>query len=204
VTFDPKTQELPPGIVQRAEGVRGLSPLRRAAISASRECSFYELKGPRRTRAESLSKDLGEASPWFANCGPSSSTWRTDFNTGGAIGVLYDLLNRLEFAFADEEENRGGAAPRPMSRSFLARASSCLRELSQILGLFREPPRGPGAAATIDSSPAWVQLLIDLAQRGPARQRTSRWATRFAKRLASLKITLEEPSGWQDPTGAHG
>jgi len=60
-----------------------------------------------------------------------------DFNTGGAIGILYELLTTLN-RFADNRQLEGGAADASDLKAF-ERGVVALRELSQILGLFREP-----------------------------------------------------------------
>ena len=69
-----------------------------------------------------------------------------DFNTGGAIGVLYELLTALN-RFADarklEGPGRTDAAVAEFDRGVLV-----LHELSQILGLFSQAARKQPAAAT--------------------------------------------------------
>jgi cysteinyl-tRNA synthetase len=118
-----------------------------------------------------------------------------DFNTGGAIGVLYDLLTSLN-RFADVnklEEVKTG----PAVEEFVIGAK-LLRELSRILGLFLEPVRSPQAngadQALLDGL---MTLLIDL-------RAESRKAKNFAvadqirKRLAELGVTLEDRTGGTD------
>ena len=73
-----------------------------------------------------------------------------DFNTGGAIGVLFELattLNRI--ADAGKLEN---SAANPDRRQPVRGGRILLKELGQILGLFFEAPKAP--PATINSSTA--------------------------------------------------
>src|SRR6202011_3352694 len=63
-----------------------------------------------------------------------------DFNTGGALGELYDVvhaLNRSAHALPP------GAAEPPLAE--YRAGMVVLKELTQILGLSREPPAAPAA-----------------------------------------------------------
>ena len=67
-----------------------------------------------------------------------------DFNTGGAIGILYELLTALN-RFADVQQLEGGKASATSLYEF-RRGVLVLRELGHILGLFREPVAAPPPA----------------------------------------------------------
>ena len=113
-----------------------------------------------------------------------------DFNTGGAIGVLHELLNRLN-RFADEKKIEAGGSAADLEE--FSRGVHVLRELSQILGLFREPPaaRRGGNDQLVAGL---VQLLIDL--RNEARKaKNFALGDQIRKRLAELNITLEDRPG---------
>jgi cysteinyl-tRNA synthetase len=133
-----------------------------------------------------------------------------DFNTGGAIGVLYELLTALN-RFADARQLEG---PAPVAAALpdFERGVVVLRELSQILGLFREPPPAPKVEETLAGGLA--QLLADvggaagagqsvdqLMQALIARRAEARKAKNFAvadqvrKRLGELGVTLEDRAG---------
>src|SRR5947209_5707577 len=133
--FDPKTQDLPPGIVNAQKAYEAFLRFAERYQRVTGK-SFYDLKAPA-TCAESRTKDLGEASPWFANWRAFVEHMEDDFNTGGAIGVLYELLNKLN-RVADEKKIEAGGSPADVEE--FSRGVHVLRELSQILGLFREPP----------------------------------------------------------------
>jgi cysteinyl-tRNA synthetase len=133
-----------------------------------------------------------------------------DFNTGGAIGVLYELLTALN-RFADARQLEG---PAPVATALpeFQRGVVVLRELSQILGLFREAP--PAKADDERLARGLTQLLADVG--GPAgagqsveqlmqaliaRRAEARKAKNFAvadqvrKRLGELGVTLEDRAG---------
>src|SRR5262249_26648738 len=83
-----------------------------------------------------------------------------DFNTGGAVGVLHELLTALN-RFAEKKQLEGvGKAAQPAMNIF-RKCVIVLRELSQVLGLFREPP--PSSVTGNDQLVnGLMQLLIDL------------------------------------------
>lgn len=114
-----------------------------------------------------------------------------DFNTGGAIGVLYELLNALN-RHADAAQLEAGKADEP-ARSQFTKAVTVLKELSQILGLFAEPAKtsGAGSDQIVDGL---MQLLIDL--RNEARKsKNFAMADQIRKRLTDLGVTLEDRAG---------
>jgi cysteinyl-tRNA synthetase len=113
-----------------------------------------------------------------------------DFNTGGAVGVLYELLNTLNrFADAQKLEDRTGAA----AAVAFQRGAGVLRELGQLLGVFHQPPVKPAGKDNqlVDSL---MQLLIDL--RAEARKaKNFAMADQIRKRLTDLGVTLEDRPG---------
>ena len=119
-------------------------------------------------RAEAAQRHAGEMEPGL----PSTDFlvevvrhWRgflghmdDDFNTGGAIGVLYELLNALN-RFADVRQLEPGKGARDLK--VFERGSLVLKELSDILGVFVKPV--PVAAAAQDRLVGGLmQLLLDL------------------------------------------
>jgi cysteinyl-tRNA synthetase len=118
-----------------------------------------------------------------------------DFNTGGAIADLFDLVRELN-KYADQqrldESSPLTSHHSPLTRIFV-RATRVLRELSNILGLFRSLPaqRGGGGEGVV---PKLMQLLIDL--RAEARAKKD-FATgdRIRNGLAEIGITLEDRKG---------
>jgi len=136
-----------------------------------------------------------------------------DFNTGGAIGILYDLLKALN-RFADSRNLEAGQASADDLRAF-ERGVLTLKELSQILGVFLEPVVG-SAAKTASGNPALLeslaQLLKDVGGTPPTTvdaamqqlidlRASARKSKNFAlgdqirKRLTDLGVTLEDRAG---------
>jgi len=114
-----------------------------------------------------------------------------DFNTGGAIGVLFEMLTTLN-RFADAKQLEMGKADAVALADF-RRGVVVLRELTRILGLFLRAPVTKKAGQD-DLADGLMQLLIDL--RAEARQtKNFAMADQIRKRLAELKVTLEDRPG---------
>ena len=62
-----------------------------------------------------------------------------DFNTGGAVGILFDLVRRLN-KFVDDEKLEEPGNQVPAKLDVLKRGAAALCELSATLGLFQKPP----------------------------------------------------------------
>jgi len=127
-----------------------------------------------------------------------------DFNTGGAIGVLFDLLRVLN-KWSDEFES-----PSPDTvdtKHFLNTLGTkfdiaddivfgvkILRELTLTLGLFQEPPKELPSAGDSELVGKLMTLLIEL--RASARQNKDfATADKIRKDLAAFGITLEDRPG---------
>jgi cysteinyl-tRNA synthetase len=124
-----------------------------------------------------------------------------DFNTGGAIGVLHELLGVLKRFAADRQLESGQADPAAVAD--FRRGVIVLRELTQILGLFREPVRstasgneqlGGGAGGNEQLVSGLIQLLIDL--RADARKsKNFPLGDQIRQRLKGLGVFLEDRAG---------
>jgi cysteinyl-tRNA synthetase len=131
-----------------------------------------------------------------------------DFNTGGAVGTLFELLTELN-KFADTAKLESERSPTALAD--FRTGVRVLRELSNILGLFWAPVAKVAYSAELvaglkqllkdvqatpadDSVESMMQSLITL-------RNESRKAKNFAvadtirKRLIELKITLEDRPG---------
>jgi cysteinyl-tRNA synthetase len=116
-----------------------------------------------------------------------------DFNTGGAVGVLYDLRKALNGFIQDqklESENKG-------NRDLLAALTggmSVLKELSGILGVFETPPAKPSANDD-GFTASLMDLVLELRKEARA---TKNWpmSDKIRDRLKSLKVIVEDrPDG---------
>jgi cysteinyl-tRNA synthetase len=115
-----------------------------------------------------------------------------DFNTGAAVGTLFDLLRELN-RWIDDNGLEKPRAAEDRTHSRLRLGAVLLRELSQILGLFWAPP--PKSTTASDSLVSeLMQLLIDL--RNEARKtKNFAQADQIRKRLTELGVTLEDRAG---------
>jgi cysteinyl-tRNA synthetase len=183
--FDPKTQDLPPGIVNAQKAYEAFTRLqeRYQRITGQR---FLALQAPGRYQ-EGRSFRLPELGNFLARFREHMDH---DFNTGGAVGVLFELtsaLNRL----ADTGRLETPEADKD-SRAAFEEGASLLKELGQVLGLFYEEPRAAGADDKVLNG--LMQLLIDL--RAEARKsKNFAMADQIRKRLGDLGITLEDRAG---------
>ncbi|HMC89560.1 MAG TPA: DALR domain-containing protein, partial [Gemmataceae bacterium] len=154
--------------------------------------SFYDLQAPTRrgnfdmkgTNAEFL-VDVGRHRSAFLE------NMDDDFNTGGAIGELYELLTTLN-RFADSRQLEAQKPDANTLQEFV-RGVTVLKELSQILGIFRAAPaaRDRGQDELVHGL---MQLLIDL--RAEARKaKNFAVADQIRQRLAKLQVTLEDRPG---------
>jgi cysteinyl-tRNA synthetase len=177
-----------------AEVQRGLESFYRFFDRFQRitRASFYELPAPARRSpfelGDSPSEFLVEVSRFRS---AFLEAMDDDFNTGGAIGVLYELLSALNrFADSRNLENQG---PEPRAIEEFRRGVGVMRELSQILGIFHSPPSS--TSANQDRLAAdLMQIFIDL--RAEARKgKNFALADQIRQRLGKLGITLEDRPG---------
>jgi len=115
-----------------------------------------------------------------------------DFNTGGAIGDLFEIVRELNRHTDQAQLEDVGDVKDPRIVTFVE-ATRVLRELSNVLGLFRATPvkRGGGADGAV---PKLMDLLIEL--RKEAREKKD-FATgdKIRNSLTQFGITLEDRKG---------
>jgi cysteinyl-tRNA synthetase len=119
-----------------------------------------------------------------------------DFNTGGAIGELFELVRSLN-RFCDTNELESPNKDATKLKEF-EQSCATLRELTSILGLFGEPTSTGGGSDELLGQV--MQLVIDL--RSEARK-TKKFATADAIRdgIGPLGITLEDRAGGTEWSG---
>lgn len=167
--------------------------------------SFYDIKDAPATRSAAPSPS-GHAAEFAAYRERFLECMDDDFNTGGAVGVLYELLNALN-RFADRQNLETiGDAEHPGKGAFRA-GTIVLRELSQILGLFQHPPREQKLGGDDRIVAGLMQLLIDLRNHlrqeakkitdksDPVRKMLFEQTDVIRTRLAELGVTLEDRPG---------
>jgi cysteinyl-tRNA synthetase len=155
--------------------------------------SFYTVTAPSRrqssvslaTSGNEFLRELAGYRQAFLEC------MDDDFNTGGAIGVLHELLTALN-RFADSKQLESGSADASSTESF-RQGTIILKELSQILGIFLAPAaKLTGADDRLLGG--LMQLFIDI--RAEARKsKNFALADQIRQRLSQLGITLEDRPG---------
>ncbi len=152
---------------------------------------------PRRT----MSVDMGSYLMRF------SEHMNDDFNTGGAVGVLFDLVTALNrTADFHRLESPGAQADRAMAE--FEEGAVLLKELGQILGLFLQAPSQAKLAGGDQLAAGLMDLLIELRNNlratakgiadkaDPTKKALFDQTDLIRQRLAALNVTLEDrPAG---------
>ncbi len=112
-----------------------------------------------------------------------------DFNTGGAIGILFDLLRVLNKYVDDAklETSKGEVGP-------LVHGAMVLREIGLTLGLFREPPQEKESAGSNELVGKLMSLLIEL-RANAKKAKDFQTADTIRNRLKDCGVTLEDRPG---------
>ena len=112
-----------------------------------------------------------------------------DFNTGGATGDLFDLVRRLN-RYVEEEKLE--AKPDADKVASLTKATTVLKELAGILGIFRKPiEKTAGEDDSIVDG--LMNLLIDIRAQS-RKNKDFATADKIRDALGEIGIVLEEPS----------
>ncbi len=116
-----------------------------------------------------------------------------DFNTGGAVGTLYEM-RRVINGFVNKKQLEGAGRNDQQAVAAFETAMTQLKELANVLGVFRRPVEKP---KTADDSlvSQLVDLLVDI--RSEARKKKDfQLADKIRERLGQLNIVLEDrPDG---------
>lgn len=164
--------------------------------------SFYALTAPTKRG------DFAAKGDFLAEVGKLRDAFlasmEDDFNTGGAIGSLFDLLTALN-RFAETkklEETKDAVAVEELKKGV-----GVLRELGQILGLFLAAPAAKSLGGDDALVAGLMQLLIDIrnnlrvqakniaAKDDPVKKALFDQTDQIRRRLAELKVTLEDRPG---------
>jgi cysteinyl-tRNA synthetase len=115
-----------------------------------------------------------------------------DFNTGGGMATLFDLVRSLN-KFVDEEKMEDPAKRDPARLKVLKQGTVVLRELAAALGLFRKPAEEKSAS---DDAVLGKLMNLFIELRAEARKKKDfATADRIRNGLGEIGITLEDRPG---------
>lgn len=104
-----------------------------------------------------------------------------DFNTGGAIGMLFELRRSINAAMAESP---------PLATGGLTTLLTLFKELANVLGVFRQPvQQQAGADDTFVNG--LMELILDIRQEARADKNWS-VADTIRDRLAALNVVIED------------
>ena len=123
-----------------------------------------------------------------------------DFNTGGAVAELFEIA-KLANKHCEEADLEGAGKEDAAAVATLTQLMTLLKELSNLLGVFGEPPAQAGGGDELLAKV--MQLVIDL--RAEARK-AKNFAVADAIRdgLGPTGITLEDRAGGTEWSGGGG
>lgn len=152
--------------------------------------SFYELAAAsRRADGELASADDPMLAEVAQRRGAFLAKMDDDFNTGGAISELFELLRALN-KYADQQQLDDAEARAADALGVFEQGVATLRELTAVLGLFRTAPTS-AAGGDVALVNRLMGLLVEL--RADARKRKDfAAADRIRQVLGELGITLED------------
>jgi len=161
---------------------------------------FYSISAPTsRKRGDTMHVDGTPEADHIMECRAKFlAAMDDDFNTGGAIGILFDLLRILNKIIDDCKLETKGISNNPVKHmnfvSLLECGVSILRELCLTLGLFQKPPKETANAGDSELVGKLMTLLSEL--RASARQNKDfATADKIRKDLTAFGITLEDRPG---------
>lgn len=161
---------------------------------------FYDLK-PNQSRAGDETAAVGGDATLqsAARCREKFITaMDDDFNTGGAIGELFDLATNTN-KFCDEHDLEGKGQGNAAAVATFTSLLTTLKELANILGIFQAPPAAVGGSD--DLTAKLMPLVIEL--RANARKsKNFAVADKIRDGIAPLGIVLEDRAGGTEWTRA--
>ena len=192
---------IPAGIVAAAKSFETFTRLAERFHLVTGQ-DFYEIEVPSR-----LAEGRTFAKPEFAEAsGRFREYMDDDFNTGGAVAVLFELassLNRL----ADAGKLEDPTAADPAAKAAFRDGALLLKELARILGLYHQRPAAAALGGDDRLVAGLMNLLIELRNNlraeakkiadkaDPVRKALFDQTDLIRRRLAEASVTLEDRPG---------
>jgi cysteinyl-tRNA synthetase len=156
--------------------------------------SFYSIQAPRRRAQPQASHD---SSTTLAHVESLQARFLDamddDFNTGAALGALFELVRALnKHIDAHKLEDPGHRDAAALEE--LKHGTRVLRELGAVLGLFRRPVESQARAASDQLAGKLIDLLVELRSEARANKNFA-LGDKIRNRLAQLNITLTDRPG---------
>jgi cysteinyl-tRNA synthetase len=124
-----------------------------------------------------------------------------DFNTGGAIGELFELA-RVANKYCDDADLESKGKTDAADIAKLTTLLTTLKELASILGIFQQPPARPLQRAGDDLLAKLMPLVIEL-RAGARKTKNFAVADNIRDGLTALGITLEDRAGGTEWSASH-
>ena len=162
---------------------------------------FYSLKaaGTREAGEAALATGADSALVAVAACRQNFlAAMNDDFNTGGAIGELFEL-GRIINKYCDDADLEGKGKGNAAAVATFTSLLTTLRELTNILGIFTQPPALPGTGA--DDLLAKIMPLVIELRATARRDKKFAVADKIRDGLAPIGITLEDRAGGTEWSG---
>ena len=197
-TWDAKNEPLPSAIVNARKAFETFTRFAERFQRITGKSFYAPAKSdPRRT----MSVDMGSYLMRF------SEHMNDDFNTGGAVGVLFELVTALNRT-ADLQRLEAPGAHSDRGMAEFEEGAVLLKELGQILGLFLQPPSQVKLGGGDQLVDGLMGLLIELRNNlratakgiadkaDPTKKALFDQTDLIRQRLAALNVTLEDrPAG---------
>ncbi len=159
---------------------------------------FYAIESPSTREAGAIEPGNDDVLKAAATCREKFLTaMDDDFNTGGAIGELFELAKIIN-KFCDQANLEDGGKNDSAAIVSLEKMLTTLKELSAILGIFSHPPQDSGGGDEL-LDPV-MQLLIDLRAEARANKNFTT-ADAIRDGIGPLGIALEDRGGGTEWTG---
>jgi cysteinyl-tRNA synthetase len=150
--------------------------------------SFYDLEAPTRNQKDRLASSLAEVEDHRTRF---LEAMEDDFNTGGALGELFEFLRTLN---RHVDQHQLEVQRDQSALDALNSGATVLKELTQVLGLFRRP----GAKTVVQDdglTPALLNLLVNLRTQ-VRKEKNFKLADQIRNQLSELGVVLEDrPDG---------